>query len=80
MPVSLALNISANSTRRAKWYTKLGYYKETWPFAVSLNSVHGNGGMIARTRGYVLRVYPLVHLIKQNIETGQKTSEMTFIY
>lgn len=75
MPSSVALKISANSTRRARWYAKLGYCKESWPFAISLNSVKGNGGVIARMKAYVLRVYPLVFMVKQKVEDGYKTGE-----
>lgn len=75
MPKSVALKISANSTRRAKWYTKLGYCKEAWPFAVSLNSVNGNGGIITRLTAYIVRVYPLVFAIKEKTADGQKTGK-----
>ncbi|XP_031629337.1 uncharacterized protein LOC116344750 [Contarinia nasturtii] len=73
MPISVALKITANSTRRARWYAKLGYCKEPWPFAISLNSVDGNGGLITRMRAYVLRIYPLIYAVKQQTENGQKT-------
>lgn len=73
MPTSVVLKISANSTRRAKWYTKLGYYKEPWPFAISFNSVNENGGMITRTRAYIVRVYPMIYAIKQECDDEQKT-------
>lgn len=75
MPRSAALKISANSTRRAKWYTKLGYCKESWPFAISLNSIHGNGGIITRMTAYIARVYPLVFAIKVKTADSQKTGK-----
>lgn len=78
MPVSVALKISANSTRRARWYTKLGACKESWPFYISLNSVNANGGLITRTRAYVLRVYPLIYAIRQKIEDGHKTGKTIY--
>ncbi|XP_055298037.1 uncharacterized protein LOC129566276 [Sitodiplosis mosellana] len=73
MPGSVALKIQANSTRRARWFAKLGFCKETWPFAISLNSVKGDGGVITRMKAYVLRVYPLVFMVKQKVEDGHKT-------
>lgn len=75
MPRSVVLKIHGNSTRRAKWHTKLGYCKESWPFAVSLNSIHGSGGTIARTTAYILRVYPLVFSVKEKTADGQKTGK-----
>lgn len=75
MPQSAALKIAANSTRRTKWFAKLGYSKESWPFAISLNSIHGNGGIITRMRAYIVRVYPLVFAIKEKTADGQKTGE-----
>lgn len=75
MPSSVALNISANSTRRARWYEKLGYSKDSWQFAVSLNTIHGSGGVITRTKAFVLRVYPLVFVVKEKTEDGQRTGE-----
>lgn len=80
MPSSVALKISANSTRRARWYTKLGYCKESWPFAVPLNSVHGSGGIITRTKAFVLRVYPLVYVVKEKTEDGQRTGNIPILY
>lgn len=75
MPSSVALRISGNSTRRGKWHAKLGYYKDSWPFAVSINSINGNGGLITRTTAYVFRVYPLVFLKKEKTESGQKNGK-----
>lgn len=75
MPGSVALKISANSTRRTRWYTKLGYCKEAWPFAVSLNSVYGSGGVITRTKAFVLRVYPLVFAVKEKSGENQRTGK-----
>lgn len=79
MPSSVALNISANSTRRARWYAKLGYCKDALPFTVSLNSIYGNGGVITRTKAFVLRVYPLVFVVKEKTTDGQRTSK-NFLY
>lgn len=78
MPGSVALKITANSTRRARWYAKLGYCKESWPFAISLNSVEENGGLITRMKAYVLRVYPTIYAVKENLENGPKTGNTFF--
>lgn len=78
MPSSVALKISANSTRRARWHAKLGFCRESWPFAISLNSVKGNGGVITRMKAYVLRIYPMVFMVKQKVDDGNKTGKISF--
>lgn len=79
MPTSIALKISANSTRRVKWHAKLGYCREAWPFPVTLNSINGNGGLVVRMKAFVLRVYPLVYIVKQKSDGGSKTGEQQSI-
>lgn len=75
MPSSVAFKISANSTRRARWHAKLGYCKESYPFAISLNSVNEYGGLITRMKAYVVRVYPMIYAVKENTDDGQKTGK-----
>ncbi|XP_062873396.1 breast cancer type 2 susceptibility protein [Trichomycterus rosablanca] len=57
-PDSLMLKISANSTRRARWDTKLGFYKDPRPFPLSLSTLYPNGGVVARVDIVALRSYP----------------------
>ncbi|XP_066517133.1 breast cancer type 2 susceptibility protein isoform X2 [Hoplias malabaricus] len=57
-PDSLMLKISANSTRRARWDTKLGFHKDPRPFNLPLSSLYPNGGMVGCVDIIVLRSYP----------------------
>lgn len=50
--------MSANSTRRSRWDTKLGFHPDPRPFPIPLNSVVQNGGNIACLYIIVTRVYP----------------------
>lgn len=59
---NVKLKIHANSTRRARWDTKLGYCKNPGPFPISLRSVQGSGGNIPKLRICALRVYPVVYI------------------
>lgn len=79
MPTSAALKISANSTRRVKWFSKLGYCQESWPFAISLNSVNALGGLITRVRAFVLRVYPTVFIVKEKNANGEKSGKSSLL-
>ncbi|XP_053363622.1 breast cancer type 2 susceptibility protein isoform X3 [Clarias gariepinus] len=57
-PDSLMLKISANSTRRARWDTKLGFHKDPRPFPLLLSSVFATGGAVSCVDIVVLRSYP----------------------
>ncbi|XP_043115679.1 breast cancer type 2 susceptibility protein [Puntigrus tetrazona] len=57
-PESLMLKISANSTRRARWDTKLGYYRDPRPISLSLSSLFTTGGVVSCVNIVVLRSYP----------------------
>ncbi|KAF4086441.1 hypothetical protein AMELA_G00106360 [Ameiurus melas] len=57
-PDSLMLKISANSTRRARWDTKLGFHKDPRPFPLLLSSLYANGGVVSCVDIVVLRIYP----------------------
>lgn len=78
MSSAAALKIAANSTRRAKWNLKLGFCREAWPFAISLNSVSEQGGLISRMNAFVLRVYPVVYVIKETVGDTTKSSEIFY--
>ncbi|XP_067221883.1 breast cancer type 2 susceptibility protein [Chanodichthys erythropterus] len=57
-PESLMLKISANSTRRARWDTKLGYYRDPRPIRLPLSSLYTTGGVVSCVNIVVLRSYP----------------------
>ncbi|XP_051534410.1 breast cancer type 2 susceptibility protein isoform X2 [Myxocyprinus asiaticus] len=57
-PESLMLKISANSTRRARWNTKLGYCRDPRPFRLPLSSMYAAGGVVSCVDILVLRSYP----------------------
>ncbi|KAK7156638.1 hypothetical protein R3I94_006625 [Phoxinus phoxinus] len=57
-PESLMLKISANSTRRARWDTKLGYYRDPRPIRLQLSSLYPAGGGVSCVNIVVLRSYP----------------------
>ncbi|XP_061136842.1 breast cancer type 2 susceptibility protein isoform X2 [Syngnathus typhle] len=58
-PHSLMLKIFANSTRPARWDTKLGFHRDPRPFLLPLSSLHSNGGPVGCVDIVVLRSYPL---------------------
>ncbi|KAK2831695.1 hypothetical protein Q7C36_016781 [Tachysurus vachellii] len=64
-PESLMLKISANSTRRARWDTKLGFYKDPRPFPLLLSALYANGGVASRVDITVLRSYPIQWMEKK---------------
>ncbi|XP_072321690.1 breast cancer type 2 susceptibility protein [Eucyclogobius newberryi] len=57
-PDSLLLKISANSTRRTRWDTKLGFYKDPRPFVLPLYSLFSKGGLAGCVDMVILRIYP----------------------
>ncbi|XP_061421481.1 breast cancer type 2 susceptibility protein isoform X1 [Lethenteron reissneri] len=58
-PPSLALKICANSTRRARWDVRLGFYRNPGPFPLAVSSLLAHGGAVGCVDVVVLRVYPL---------------------
>ncbi|XP_061916438.1 breast cancer type 2 susceptibility protein [Entelurus aequoreus] len=58
-PESLMLKIFANSSRPARWDTKLGFYKDPRPFLLPLSSLYANGGPVGCVDIVVLRSYPI---------------------
>ncbi|XP_037123872.1 breast cancer type 2 susceptibility protein isoform X2 [Syngnathus acus] len=58
-PHSLMLKIFANSTRPARWDTKLGFHRDPRPFLLPLSSLYSNGGPVGCVDIVVLRSYPL---------------------
>ncbi|XP_032075228.1 breast cancer type 2 susceptibility protein isoform X1 [Thamnophis elegans] len=67
-PETLMLKITANSTRRARWYAKLGYYRDPRPFSLPLCSLFSDGGTVGCIDVIVQRIYPLQWMEK--LSTG----------
>ena len=63
-PASLALKLHGNSTRRARWFLRLGYQRLPHPFPVPLTSVFPDGGLVGCVDVVVARVYPLLCMEK----------------
>ncbi|KAH6936525.1 hypothetical protein HPB50_018907 [Hyalomma asiaticum] len=59
-PKDAALRLSYNSTRRARWDVRLGYFVAPRPFRVSLASLHPKGGLVGRVDCLVIRSYPVM--------------------
>ncbi|XP_010622203.1 breast cancer type 2 susceptibility protein isoform X3 [Fukomys damarensis] len=71
-PDSLMLKISANSTRPACWYTKLGFFPDPRPFPLPLSSLFSDGGNVGCADVIVQRIYP--------IQWMEKTSSGLYIF
>ena len=65
VPGSCCLKISANSTRRVRWFAKLGYQPTPHSFPVPLTSVYPDGGLVGCTDVVIARVYPMLYLEKK---------------
>ncbi|BES99832.1 Breast cancer 2, early onset [Nesidiocoris tenuis] len=64
VPSDVRLKISTNSTRRVKWYAKLGFTQQNTPIPTILCTVLPNGGRIGRLTATVVRKYPPIYLCK----------------
>ncbi|NXH80225.1 BRCA2 protein, partial [Edolisoma coerulescens] len=71
-PDSLMLKISANSTRRARWHTKLGFHRDPRPFPLPLSSLYSEGGAVACIDVVIQRTYP--------IQWMEKTSSGNYVF
>ncbi len=69
------LKISANSTRRARWFAKLGYQPMPRSFPVPLLSVFPDGGLVGCTDVVITRVYPMAYLEKREGKKSVLRSE-----
>ncbi|KAF0756440.1 breast cancer type 2 susceptibility protein isoform X2, partial [Aphis craccivora] len=74
------LKISTNSTRRVRWYTKLGFYKNsTLPIPITLESVLPHGGIIGSLSLVILRKYPIMFLEKKTSSKSSTNEKMETI-
>ncbi|XP_004435415.1 PREDICTED: breast cancer type 2 susceptibility protein [Ceratotherium simum simum] len=71
-PESLMLKISANSTRPACWYAKLGFCPNPRPFSLPLSSLFSDGGNVGCVDVIIQRAYP--------IQWMEKTSSGLYIF
>nr|XP_046245556.1 breast cancer type 2 susceptibility protein isoform X2 [Scatophagus argus] len=58
-PESLMLKICANSSRLARWDSKLGFYRDPRPFLLPVSSLYSNGGPVGCVDIIILRSYPI---------------------
>ncbi|XP_053827945.1 breast cancer type 2 susceptibility protein [Vidua macroura] len=71
-PDTLMLKISANSTRRVRWHTKLGFHRDPRPFPVPLSSLYSEGGAVGCIDVVIQRTYP--------IQWMEKTSAGCYVF
>ncbi|NXR82906.1 BRCA2 protein, partial [Pycnonotus jocosus] len=71
-PDSLMLKISANSTRRVRWHTKLGFHRDPRPFPLPLSSLYSEGGTVGCIDVVIQRTYPMQWM--------EKTSAGSYIF
>ncbi|NXX16902.1 BRCA2 protein, partial [Podargus strigoides] len=71
-PDSLMLKISANSTRCARWHTKLGFHQDPRPFPLPLSSLYSEGGAVGCIDVVIQRTYP--------IQWMEKTSAGSYVF
>ncbi|XP_022119997.2 breast cancer type 2 susceptibility protein homolog isoform X2 [Pieris rapae] len=60
---SVRLRLFGNSTRRARWDTRLGYHSNA-AILTQLSAVKADGGKVSKLRVYVTRVYPTLYVEK----------------
>ncbi|GCB69423.1 hypothetical protein scyTo_0013969, partial [Scyliorhinus torazame] len=65
-PESLMIKISANSTRPARWYTKLGFHRDPRPFQLPISTLFSEGGMVGCVDVIVVRIYPMQWMEKKS--------------
>ncbi|NWW72470.1 BRCA2 protein, partial [Climacteris rufus] len=69
---SLMLKISANSTRCARWHTKLGFHRDPRPFPLPLASLYSEGGAVGCIDVIIQRSYPMQWM--------EKTSAGSYVF
>ncbi|XP_050456602.1 breast cancer type 2 susceptibility protein homolog isoform X2 [Cataglyphis hispanica] len=60
-PATVCLKLHTNSTRRARWYAKLGYAPRSGPIPIKLCNVCPSGGLIGKMTIIAARVYPTLY-------------------
>lgn len=83
IPENVRLKIHTNSIRRARWDTKLGFYKVKRPFLLGLKQVRVHGGLITKLELCILRVYPSLYLKGSNKDgnvSGKHQSNTFYAY
>ncbi|XP_038673987.1 breast cancer type 2 susceptibility protein isoform X2 [Scyliorhinus canicula] len=65
-PESLMIKISANSTRPARWYAKLGFHRDPRPFQLPISTLFSEGGMVGCVDVIVVRIYPMQWMEKKS--------------
>lgn len=60
----MKLKLYSNSTRRARWDTKLGFHTHPGPLPISLTSILPAGGTVSCVSVTVVRAYPLLYVEK----------------
>lgn len=73
MPSSAALKFSANSSRRVKWHTKLGYFNGGRSISFPMKSIDPNGGNICKFMAFVVRIYPMLFVVKIQQPTDKES-------
>ncbi|XP_018059537.1 PREDICTED: breast cancer type 2 susceptibility protein homolog isoform X2 [Atta colombica] len=63
-PADVCLKLHTNSTRRARWDTKLGYAPRSGPIPIKLRNVCPSGGLIGKMTIVVARMYPMLYYEK----------------
>ncbi|XP_031831801.2 uncharacterized protein LOC116426668 [Nomia melanderi] len=61
VPDNVCLKIHTNSTRRARWDTKLGYVGPSGPMCIKLKSICPYGGLVGKIKVLIARVYPILY-------------------
>ena len=81
-PEDLFLRLSVNSTRKAKWFAKLGFLKTKRPLSISLDSIKANSN-VGAVDVVVERIYPMQYFETKadgaKICRNQKQEEMLSI-
>lgn len=72
-PATVCLKLHTNSTRRARWYAKLGYAPRSGPIPIKLCNVCPSGGLIGKMTIIVARVYPTLYHEKTASGDSSKT-------
>ncbi|XP_050525126.1 breast cancer type 2 susceptibility protein-like isoform X2 [Daktulosphaira vitifoliae] len=64
---NVKLKISTNSTRRARWYSRLGFCKNSnLPLPITLESILPRGGLIGSLSLLIIRKYPMLYFERKS--------------